>query len=131
MVASVTCALLIVLCRKYVARYPAMTLTLYQNAVAALCVLPFGGHTVRNIGGNDLAQLLLLGVVFTALAQTLYVQGLKTVKAQLASVITCLEPVYGIALAYFLLDEGLSWRECGGGVAVIAAVLCATRRTRT
>jgi drug/metabolite transporter (DMT)-like permease len=130
MVTSVTCALLVVLCRKYVARYPAMTLTFYQNVVAALCVLPFAGHAVPNIGGNDLAQLLLLGVVFTAFTHTLYVQGLKNVKAQLASMITCLEPIYGITLAFFFLQEVLSWRELCGGAVVIAAVLLATTRIR-
>jgi len=49
-----------------------------------------------------LAVLLVLGLVCTAFAHTLFIAALRTVTAHTASVIAALEPVYGIALALLL-----------------------------
>ena len=96
--AGFTFAILSVLNRKYVARYPALTITFYQNAVACLLLLPLVGGSAEALSAGQLGQLILLGVVFTALAHSLFVRGMRAIKAQLASIITCLEPVYGILL---------------------------------
>jgi drug/metabolite transporter (DMT)-like permease len=49
--------------------------------------------------------LLVLGVLCTALAHTLFIESLAVLRTQTASVISALEPVYGIALAALLLGE--------------------------
>jgi len=103
--------------RKFVSNYPALTISLYQDAVACLILLPFVGGRVLSVSSYELGQLVLLGAIFTALARTLFIRGMLVVKAQLASVIACSEPVYGILLALALLHEIPSLRELmrGGG----------------
>ncbi|WP_028584354.1 DMT family transporter [Desulfogranum mediterraneum] len=130
MISGLTFALLSILNRKFVGRYPALTVALYQDAVACLLLLPFVGGAIFGITMAELGQLVILGVVFTALAHTLFIQGMLVVRAQLASVITCLEPVYGILLALVLLHEIPSWRELVGGVVIIGTILLATRFSR-
>ena len=105
-VSGFTFAILSVLNRKSVANYPALTISLYQDAVACVLLLPFVGQTVLSVTPYELGQLVLLGVIFTALAHTLFIGGMLVVKAQLASVIACLEPLYGILLALVLLAFG-------------------------
>ena len=65
--------------------------------------------------------MLLLGVVFTALATLLYMWLLNHVTAQAAGVLTFLEPVSAIVLAWVLLDESLTTLALVGGVLVLCA----------
>lgn len=119
-------ALLSVINRGLTQRYPALTISLYQDGVATLALLPTlalfpvgQALTVRN-----LFILILLGVVCTALAHTLFIAGLKTVRAQFASLIASLEPVWGIGFALTLLHETPSGRTLlGGGLIVLATAL--------
>ena len=55
---------------------------------------------------RDVALLLVLGVVCTALAHTLFIRSMRVLSAHTASVVVALEPVYGIALAVVLLARG-------------------------
>ncbi len=127
---GLTFAVLSILNRTFVARYSALTIALYQDAVACLILLPFAGSAALAANATEWGKIILLGVVFTALAHTLFIRGMVHVKAQLASVIASLEPVYGILLALVVLHEIPSAREIAGGVVIIGAIVYATRRTR-
>ena len=61
--------------------------------------------------------------VFTALSHTLFIGSLRTIRAQTASVVSCLEPVYGILLAALFLGEIPSRREVLGGAVVFACAI--------
>ncbi len=127
---GLTFAVLSILNRAYVARYPALTIALYQDAVACLLLLPFALRPALAVDATEWVKIILLGVLFTALAHTLFIRGMIHVKAQLASVIASLEPVYGIVLALVILGEIPSARELAGGVVIIGAIVYATRAGR-
>ena len=76
-------------------------------------------------------MLLLLGVVFTALAHTLFIRSMRTIKAQQASIIISLEPVYGIVLAALLLSEIPTVRMLIGGGLILGAAIYTMRRSKT
>ena len=122
-----TFAVLSILNRKYVADYSALVVTLYQDAVACLVLLPFVGHTALSLTPGEWGGLILLGVVFTAVAHALFIRGMMAVTAQLASIIASLEPVYGILIALVVLNEVPSTREILGGVVIIGAIVYATK----
>jgi len=67
--------------------------------------------------------------VFTALAHTLFISGLKGVKAQTASLIASLEPVYGILFAALLLREIPSPRTLLGGAIILGVVAYSSLRS--
>lgn len=108
--------------------YPAMTVTFYQLAFAALFTLPTLLLVRTTITPRSLWLLLALGVVFTALLQTLFVASLRHIRAQLVSVVMGLEPVYGIFLALIFLGEVPTLRTLLGGALIGGAVLGATRQ---
>jgi drug/metabolite transporter (DMT)-like permease len=124
-----TFALLSILNRKFVSSYPTLTVALYQNAIACLILLPFVGKSALSVTLSELGLLVLLGVVFTAIAHTLFISGLLVVKAQLASIIACLEPVYGILLAMAIFHEVPYMREILGVIVIIGAIVYATSRS--
>ncbi len=121
-----TFALLSLLSRSYVRKYPAITVAFYQQIVATLCALPAALHWKSAVTGQDILLLIILGVVFTALAQGLVVASLRTLRAQTASIVFGLEPVYGILLAWLMLHEIPSLRTLFGGALICGAVLWAS-----
>lgn len=124
-------AVLSILNRKYVKKYSSLTIAFYQDAAAAVVLLPFLFLAAYTIHAKDIWLLALLGVVFTAASHTLFIKGMAHVKAQLASVIASLEPVYGIVFAVFLLDEVPSVRTVVGGVIILTAAFLASNDTLT
>ena len=78
--------------------------------------------------GRPVLLFLLLGVVFTALPQALVVSSLRHIRAQVASVVIALEPVYGILFAILLLHEIPTLRTVLGGVLICGAVSWASYR---
>jgi len=131
LVSGFTFALLAVMNRRWAMARPATDIAFWQNALAALALLPFAWASpwaLGEIGGRDIALLLVLGLACTALAHTLFIAALANVTAHTASVIAALEPVYGIALAFAFLGEIPSLRTLAGGVLIIAAAVTATQR---
>jgi drug/metabolite transporter (DMT)-like permease len=122
-------ALLAIGNRALTKRHSAGEIALWQNACAALCLLPLALLAAAVPGAREIALLLVLGVVCTALAHTLFIGSLRLVSAHTASVVTALEPVYGIALAFALLGETPSVRTLAGGALLVGAALQATRRS--
>ena len=97
-------------------------------ACAAACLLP--GFALDPVlpSLRDIALLIVLGVVCTALAHTLFIRSMHVLSAHTASVVTALEPVYGIALAFALLGETPGWRTLIGAALIVGAALRATSR---
>ncbi|RMG62844.1 MAG: EamA family transporter, partial [Bacteroidetes bacterium] len=98
-------AVLSLLNRRFVRHFPGRTVAFYQNVGAFVALSPFLLLLEKAPGPSDWGRLILLGVVFTGLSHTLFIQGLREVKAQTASIITSLEPVYGLLAAWLLLAE--------------------------
>ncbi|MEA5452876.1 DMT family transporter [Leptolyngbya sp. CCNP1308] len=119
-------ALLQLLNKGYRQRYSAVAIAFYQNLFACLSLLgvtPIAGLalTTREVG-----LLLGLGVLCTALAHTLFIESLAVLRTQTASVISALEPVYGIALAALLLGEVPTLRTLVGGAVVLGTTVRAS-----
>jgi drug/metabolite transporter (DMT)-like permease len=132
LISAVTFALLAVLNRRAERAASSPTLSLYQNGIAALVLLPALAwsppETLRLLAEPPvLLGLLVLGVGCTALAHTLFIAGLRQMTAQLASLLAALEPVWGILLAILLLGEWPSVRSlAGGAIIVLSTALPAT-----
>lgn len=128
-VSGTTFAVLSILNRRYVQQYPSLVIAFYQDLAATMALLPFLFFLRPAIDGREWGLLVLLGVVFTAVSHTLFIGGMKTVKARTASVIGALEPVYGIVAAALLLQEVPSWQVVLGGAIILAATGYATWRS--
>jgi drug/metabolite transporter (DMT)-like permease len=117
-----TFAVLSLLNRMQVGKYPPLTVTFYQLGFATLFNLPFAVLTGVLPSAKDLCLLLALGVICTALAHALFIASLKHIKARVAGITTGLEPVYGIVFAFLLMGEVPAPRTIIGGLIILAAV---------
>jgi drug/metabolite transporter (DMT)-like permease len=130
-ISGFTFAVLSLLNRKWVREYSPVVIAFYQNAGVTLLLLPMIVWVDVRIDGAQLGLLAFLGVVCTALSHALFIRGLIFVRAQLASVIACLEPVYGIVFAYLLLHELPSAHTLAGGAVILVTSLVAMGRRAT
>ncbi len=125
-VSGFTFALLSIMNRKYVKEYSSIVVAFYQDSIATVVLFPFLIVAAPVFRLTDIFLLFILGVVFTGLAHTLFIKGLSNVKAQKASIIASLEPVYGIVAAILLLGAIPTLRVVIGGVIILGAAFYAT-----
>lgn len=128
--AGLTFSLLSVINRRLASRHASVAVAFYQDLFAVLFLLPAVVRSGLPFSGRDWALVAVLGVFCTAAAHTLFIEGMKGVGARVASVLSSLEPVYGILLALVFLKETPSPRTVAGGVIVLGAAAAATVRAR-
>lgn len=101
---------------------------LWQNLTIALCLLPLAWHLLPAVRPLDWLWIGLLGVFCTAIAHSLFVASLSVLKARNAALIFALEPVYGIAVAWWLFDEQPTLRMAAGGLLILLAIALSARQ---
>ena len=116
-------ALLMMVNRWQSREVPPFKLAFLQNAVASLLLLPFvlASNAAVAVPASAWYGLILLGSVFTALSHGLFMFSLRHISTSFASLMTSLEPIYGMLLAYLLLGEQPGMRELLGAAIVLAA----------
>jgi len=112
--------------RKYVQHYSSLVMVFYQDIVAAIVLFPAFFFLKVRFSLEEILLLILLGIVFTAGSHSLFVKGLRHVKAQTAGIITNVEPLYAALFALFILKEIPTVRTILGGIMIIAATSYAT-----
>ncbi len=108
-------------------RVPAVQAAMWQNAVVALCLVPFAAPGLSEGRPLDWLWIALLGVFCTGVAHSLFVASLAVIKARTAAVVFALEPVYGITLAWLIFHETPTLRMLVGGVLIIVAIVVSSR----
>jgi DME family drug/metabolite transporter len=122
--AAVTYAGAVVTAKQLTVRLPVPAIQFWNYCVAALVTAPFlliGGRLVPQ--GAEVAYVLLLGIVFTALAGLCFVWLLRRVTTQAISTLGYLEPVSAALLAWAILGQELGWAVLVGGTLIIGAGL--------
>lgn len=116
--------------RKYVQVYSSSMMMFWQALVTGFVLLPVVlvlepvQYTPRTIG-----LLVLLGVLFTALPQTLIAASFKHLTARTVSVFSTLLPFYAAFFAYFIHHETVTARTAAGGLIILSAVIVETVRS--
>jgi drug/metabolite transporter (DMT)-like permease len=124
--AGFTFAILALINRRNAKIADSIAVSFYQNLFAAIfLILPIMFIKPTPPQLIDLPNLIFLGVICTALSHTLFINSLTHIKAQTASVIASLEPVYGSILAFFILNETPAMQTILGGFIIISATIFA------
>lgn len=106
-------------------RHSSLVLAFYQNTLAMICLLPLFLSRPFNPapGAGNISLILFLGLVCTAGAHTMFIRGLRFIEARLTSLISSLEPVYGIIFGYIFLREIPEVRTLFGGFLILSSVV--------
>lgn len=121
--AGFTFSFLTIFNRRLSQKYSSLVIAFYQDALATVVLLPCLFWVSLSLSFRSIGLLFFLGTVCTALAHTLFIKSMSFLRAQTAAIISSLEPVYGIFLAFLLLGEKPSWKTLAGGLLILAATL--------
>ena len=120
-------AVLSLINRNYINKYPGITLAFYQDLIALVVLLPFVVILQPSISMPDILKLAFLGVFCTGLAHTLFIISLKNLKATTAGIVTMLEPVYGVLLAIPIFGEIPNLKTILGGIVILSVAIYITK----
>mgnify|MGYP000909584063 FL=1 len=126
MFACFTFSIMSLLNRKLAANYSGSLITFYEQVTASIVLMPVLFFHKPELTTFDWGLIILLGVVFTGLAHSLFIGGMKDVRAQTAGIIAGLESFYGIIFAVVILCEIPSIRELSGGLIILSTALLST-----
>ncbi len=126
LVAALVYACYIVLSSRFGAGVPARVLALHlAQAAAAICValaLADGGLALP-LDPRALLSVAGIGVVSTVVAMTAFLAGMALVGPTRASVLSSLEVIVTLVLAFLLLGERLGPRQWAGAGLILGAVV--------
>ena len=112
-----------VLSKRLLARASGARLLLNQLAIAFVVLVPFVPDYTAVLDWRHLLGLAVLGVIVTAIAHTLWINGMRHLRATTVALLSCTGPVFGVLLAALYLDEIPEPRTIVGGAVVLAGVL--------
>ena len=121
---AATYAMLVLLSKRLLrASIPPLTVAFWDCLVGALAVAPvlLLADRVLPEGVGEWSAVLALGIVFTGASTLVYATLLRRVTAQTAGVLTFLEPVAGVLLAWAILEQRPGAATLFGGALVVAA----------
>ena len=118
--------------RRYIIPHgvPPVTTAAIQVSFGALQLLPFVAFSKLNstISQQSLLAVVALGLLSTGLAYVLHFRVLAVAGAIIASTVAYWTPLVAGIAGYFLLGEGLTWREPLGAVIILLGLLVAQER---
>ncbi|MGG8495862.1 DMT family transporter [Tenacibaculum sp. TC6] len=123
-------AIRILILKQYVLQYNGVLLMLYQTIVIAVCLFPT--LFFMDISGfqSQLPYLLLLALLTTAIGHSLMVHSLQFFTASTASILSSVQPIFGIILAFLFLSEIPTMHTFIGGSLILATVVIESIRSK-
>lgn len=104
--------------------YDASVLMTHQVLWGSLLMIPiFFIYDSPIPTGNNWWFLIGLGLITTAAGHTLFARSFKLISVSTASIISMIQPLYGIALGIFFLSEIPDPRTAIGGIIILAGLL--------
>lgn len=123
MISAFSYAILCLFNRYLSLNYSGTIICLYEQGVATIILFPTIFFVTTTINSLDLGAIIFLGIVCTAIAHSIYVNSLKKIKVQTASIISSMESVYSIIFAFLLLNEMMAFKELLGGLIIIGVAI--------
>ncbi|MGB9718318.1 MAG: DMT family transporter [Thermoproteota archaeon] len=111
----------IILSKKTLVNSSSLAVASYSYLVSTLILSPSLLSVNPSLNLSSWMLLLVLGVFNTAFAVTLYLKGLRLVKAQKAVVFTYLEPVSAAVFGFLFLGQGPTLQSLIGGALILSA----------
>ena len=110
-----------------------MTYTFGIAAIMAAVLALASGQTLSPASWQPQAWWLIGAIVLvpTFAAVVLYLQGIRGLGPSQAAVVSTLEPLFTIVLAWLVLGQHLSWLQLAGAALVLAGVVAAEIVART
>ncbi|CAI8299834.1 MAG: Uncharacterised protein [Flavobacterium sp. SCGC AAA160-P02] len=120
----------ILILKKLVQNYHGSMLMFYQTFVITIILAPI--LFFMDVSGfqSQLPYLLILAIVTTAIGHSLMIHSLKFFSASTATLISGIQPVFGIIIAFIFVNEIPSLNTFWGGLLILSTVFIETIRSK-
>ncbi|GAA4320608.1 DMT family transporter [Pontixanthobacter gangjinensis] len=111
------------LMKREVERYNGTALMFYQILVVAIFLIPSIFYSEFKLVLAQWKPLLLLAVLTTCIGHTLFLKSFRNFSISTASIMSSIQPVYGIMIGAIFLGEIPAMKTVIGGTLIISAVI--------
>ncbi|MGO4910922.1 DMT family transporter [Leeuwenhoekiella sp. W20_SRS_FM14] len=118
-----------ILMKKQVSKYHGSLLMWYQVVIVGIILIPLSFQTSAEALQDNLFFILALALLTTAIGHTLFLLTFRYFSITTASIISSVQPVYGILLGVLLLGEVPKLATIFGGLLILSAVVIESLRT--
>ena len=130
LISALCYALRILLMKQYIVKYNGTMLMFYQVVFISLLLFPTVFFFDNTTISSQYPYVLLLGILTTAIGHTLMVRKLNYFSVSTASIISSIQPIFGIALAFFFLSEIPTINTLWGGLLILSTVVIESLRSK-
>jgi drug/metabolite transporter (DMT)-like permease len=116
--------------KKHVKDYNGSALMLHQMIVIAVLLIPVLFFSDFSNLESQLPLLILVALLTTAIGHTMMVNSLKHFSVATASIISSVQPIFGIIIAYIFVNEVPSYTTFIGGSLILSTVIVESIRSR-
>ena len=116
--------------KKHVKAYNGSMLMLYQMIIISVLLIPVLFFSDFSNLKSQLPLLLLIALLTTAIGHTMLVNSLKHFSVSTASIISSVQPIFGIIIAYIFVNEIPSFNTYIGGSLILLTVVIESVRSR-
>jgi drug/metabolite transporter (DMT)-like permease len=109
--------------KQKIASYHGSMLMFYQMVIITLVLWPVLFFFEANPTMNDWQALLVLALLTTAIGHTLFVMSFKNFSISTASIMSSVQPIYGILFGLLLLNEVPALSTLFGGFLILTTVV--------
>ena len=123
-------SLRLLILKQYTTFYNGSMLMFYQILILSIVLLPTLFFMDTSGIQTQFPYVLLLALITTAIGHTLFLHSLKYFTVSTASIISSIQPIFGIIIAYFFLNEIPTWNTFWGGSLILSTVIIESIRSR-
>ena len=120
----------ILILKQHVTLYNGSMIMFYQTFVITVILFPVLFFMDTSGFQSQFPYLLLLALLTTAIGHSLMVHSLKFFSASTATIISSIQPVFGIIISFIVVDEVPSRNTIWGGLLIISTVFIETIRSK-
>ena len=137
-VKGILCGLFSALCyalrnlisKKLVSRYNATSIMFYQVFIVSIVLSPVLLFMETSGIRTQYPYVILLAVLTTAIGHTMLVNSLRHFTVSTASIISSVQPILGIIIAFIFLKEIPTWNTFWGGLIILSTVVIESIRSK-
>jgi len=115
--------------KKHVQKYNGSMLMLHQMIIVTVLLMPVLFFSDFSNLESQLPLLILVALLTTAIGHTMLVSSLKHFSVATASIISSVQPIFGIAIAYFFVNEIPNFSTFIGGSLILVTVVIESIRS--
>lgn len=130
LISAVCYSLRTLILKRHIGAYNSTVLMFYQVLILSAILIPVLFFMDTSGIKTQIPYVILLALLTTAIGHTMFVNSLKYFKVSTASIIGSAQPVFGIIIAYFFLNEIPTIHTFYGGSLIVLTVMIESIRSR-